>query len=223
MSRNDIHYEAYEFRAGRVILILRQAEEVWLSDLPPEIARRVQEMQALSGEEGNLARLINVDADLLGRIEVVEDVPRGTVLHSGELAPFRRWVFNTAQTLSDASGMSFRMTALGWMGVSVVSLIFPPVAPIAVAFGKAALISAGGILASGAVEGGAAQVRKGYVRFTGRVITNLPPHKAIASEAQFVGTMKNSHFDVLRKQMHKYSDGTEPLPQDLQIEKGNYA
>ena len=206
MNRNDIHYEAYEFRAGRVILILRQEEEVWLSDLPPEIARRVQEMQ--SGE-GNLARLINVDADLLGRIEVVEDVAPGSVLQSGDLAPVRRWVFNTAKTLSDASGLSFRITGLGWMGVFAVSWIFPPAAPVAVALGKAALIAAGGILASGAVEGGAAEVRKGYVRFSGRLIKNLPPHKAIASEAQFIGTMKKSHYDSLRNQMHKYSDGTE--------------
>ena len=73
MNRNDIHYEAYELRSGRITLILRQEEEVWLSDLPPEIARRLQEMQKLSGE-GNLSRFINVDPDLLD-IEILDEVP----------------------------------------------------------------------------------------------------------------------------------------------------
>ena len=222
MNRNDIHYEAYELRSGRITLILRQEEEVWLSDLPPEIARRLQEMQKLSGE-GNLSRFINVDPDLLD-IEILDEVPPLTVLHSGELAPVRRWIYKISRTLGDASGMSFRITALGFLGVGVVSWIFPPAAPIAVAFGKAALLSASGILASGAVEGGAKQImRKGYVRFSGKCIKDLPPHKASISEAEFVGIMKRTHYERLKNQIRKLSDGTEPLPQDLQTEKGNYA
>lgn len=218
MNRNDIHYDTYECRAGQIMLILRQDEEVWLSDLPPGIARRLREMKENSGER-NLSRFISVNpADLLS-IEVLGEVPKGTVLHSSELAPVRRLVCKTAHTLSETSDWSFRLSALGWMTVGVASWVFPPAAPIVVVLGKTALVSAVSLLASTAVEAGAKEVRKGYVRFRGRCIANLPPHKEMVSKAAFIGTMKESHYQLLREQMRRYSEGTDPLPQEFQTAK----
>ncbi len=219
-NTNGIHYETYEFRSGRITLILRQDEEVWISDVPPEIVRHLEKMHG----KDNLTCFINVGPDLLGGIEFLEYVPRGTVLHSGEMAPIRRLIYKTANTLGEASAASTIISAFGCGGAFLVSL-FPPAAPVAVplaiTLGKALLISGGTLVGSAIVHANAESVkgRKRYVRFKGQCIANPPPHKETVARAEFIGTVKKAHYECLCKQLRGYDGqivfGKEVTQMDL--------
>ena len=194
---NDIQFHTYELE-NRIIIVLRVEHEVWLGELPPELAEKLREVLKGEEDEGGTYRL---RPDQL-RVDRVEDVPSGTVLPRGSLAPFRRVIYDVVNKSLEVAGKTASVSGTVAVGSWLIAPFFPPAYVVAVESAKVAAIAFGTVCGLVLIEKETDKVRRGYVRFHAQVSDQMPQHKEILAHAEFVGTMKKKkYFDKLCKQL----------------------
>lgn len=193
---NEIQFHTYELEHNRIITVLRVEHEVWLSG-SPELAA---ELSDVLGEEGGTYR---IRPKQIRRVELLEEVPPGTVLPRGELAPFRRVIYDVVHKFGEVACGTLLVSGAVAVISGGIGLVFPPALGVAVESAKVAGISMGSLLALGLIVEEPDKVRSGYVRFQAQCSDQMPKHKAeILAHAEFVGTMKKTHFEKLCDQLH---------------------
>jgi hypothetical protein len=195
---NDIQFHTYEYE-NRIIIVLRVEHEVWLGELPPELAEELREVLKGEEDEGGTYRL---RPDQL-RVDRVEDVPSGTVLPRGSLAPFRRVIYDVVNKSLEVAGKTASVSGTVAVGSWLIAPFFPPAYWVAVESAKVAAIAFGTVCGLVIIEKETDKVRSGYVRFHAQVSDQMPQHKKILAHAEFLGTMKQKHFKKLVEQIEK--------------------
>ena len=199
---NGIHFHTYELEKNRIITVLRVENEVWLSELSsetPEAAASIRDI--LEGQDA----YYRIRPEQIKKVELLEAVPPGTRLQRGDLAPFRRIIYDAVDKLRKVARGSMLVSA-GTMAFG--SLLIAPVLPIAfpMAFESAKIAASAIFLGSAGLTLGLEaiqvdKVRSGYVRFHAQCSDRMPKHKEILAHAEFVGTMKKKHFEKLCKKL----------------------
>jgi hypothetical protein len=195
---NDIQFHTYEYE-NRIIIVLRVEHEVWLGELPPELAEELREVLKGEEDEGGTYRL---RPDQL-RVDRVEDVPSGTVLPRGSLAPFRRVIYDVVNKSLEVAGKTASVSGTVAVGSWLIAPFFPPAYVVAVESAKVAAIAFGTVCGLVLIEEETDKVRSGYVRFHAKCKGDFPRHKEILAHAEFLGTMKQKHFKKLVEQIEK--------------------
>ena len=198
---NGRHFHTYELEEkNRIITVLRVENEVWLSELSSETPEAAAEIRDILGEGDAYYR---IRPEQITNIELLEEVPSGTVLPRGELAPFRRVIYDVVNKSLEVAGKTASVSGTVAVGSWLIAPFFPPAYGVAVESAKVAAIAFGTVCGLVLIEEETDKVRSGYVRFHAKCKGDFPRHKEILAHAEFLGTMKQKHFKKLCEQIEK--------------------
>lgn len=197
----EITYKSYQITAKTILILVLVGENVWVSEIDAGLAGRVRENVG-----GDSTTEVGISARDIVAVEFCKEVPRGSVLPQGELSPTRRFVHKTAASLGKTSGRLTLISGCACIGTGLGGFLFPPLWAFTPGCFSAAMTGASVRIVSAVVEGTAETVGRGYVRFKVRCKENLPESKEDCARAEFLGTMKRSHFNQLCEQVRGFSD-----------------